>query len=291
MISRFRVSRGGRNETSDMDLRKQLEEAADAISRVCALKPAVGIVAGTGLGMPAERIDVAARIPYGDIPHFPVSTVDTHAGELILGRLAGKPVAAMSGRFHVYEGYTLQQVTFPVRLAKVLGIRVLIVSNAAGGLNPQFSAGDLMVITDHINMMGDNPLIGPNDDALGPRFPDMSEPYSKELIALAESVALSRGIRLQRGVYLACTGPSLETRAEYRFMRSIGADAVGMSTVPEVIVAVHAGLKVLGFSVITDECFPDALKPADVVAIIATANRIEPTLTGIVAACIEKMDV
>lgn len=271
------------------ELRHQIEEAVAAIRRVSILEPSVGIILGTGLGTLAEQIQVDARIAFEDIPHFPTSTVDTHAGELILGTLAGKAVVAMAGRFHAYEGYTLKQVTFPVRVARSLGIKVLIVSNAAGGLNPQFSAGDLMLITDHINFMGDNPLIGPNDDSLGPRFPDMSEPYSKELIELAETVALSCEIKLQRGVYLACPGPNLETRAEYRFMRSIGADAVGMSTVPEVIVAVHAGLRVLGFSAITDECDPETLKPADIPEIIATAKRIEPKLTEIVVGCIKRM--
>lgn len=266
-----------------------IEEAAQAIRSRCALKPEVGIVLGTGLSGLADRIQDAKTISYSDIPHFPTSTVDGHAGELVLGTLAGRPVVALSGRFHVYEGYTLKQVTFPIRVAKALGIGTLIVSNAAGGLNPQFRAGDLMVITDHINFMGDNPLIGPNDERLGPRFPDMSEPYSRGLIELAESVALSKGVGLRRGVYLACPGPSLETAAEYRFMRMIGADAVGMSTVPEVIVAVHGGLKVLGFSAITDECLPDALEPVNIERIIATANRIEPTLTDIVVSCIERI--
>jgi len=274
-----------------LELRKHIKEATAAIRQECPAEPAVGIVLGTGLGSLADRIDVAARIPYEHIPHFPAATVDSHTGELILGALAGKTVVALSGRFHCYEGYTPQEVTFPIRVARALGVEVLVVSNAAGGLNPQFSAGDLMVITDHINLMGNNPLIGPNDDSLGPRFPDMSEPYSRDLIALAESVALAKGIRLQRGVYTACTGPCLETAAEYRFMRTIGADAVGMSTVPEVIVAVHAGLKVLGFSAITDECFPDALEPADVPSIIATARRVEPALAAVVSACIEKLPV
>ena len=253
------------------------------------MTPAVGLVLGTGLGALSQRVDVAARIPYADIPYFPRPTVDSHAGELILGTVAGTPVAALSGRFHAYEGYTLQDVTFPVRVVRALGARGLIVSNAAGGLNPHFAAGDLMVITDHINLMGDNPLIGPNDEALGPRFPDMSEPYASAWVALAESVALAKGIRLQRGVYLACSGPSLETRAEYRFMRGMGADAVGMSTAPEVIVAVHAGLKVLGFSAITDECLPDALEPVDVAKVIATAGRIEPVLADVVTGCLARM--
>ncbi len=275
---------------SVIGLRQQIDEAVQAIRKVSSLTPRAGIVLGTGLGMLAERVAIGARIDYRDIPHFPVSTVDSHAGELLLGTLAGKPVVAMSGRFHAYEGYSLQQVTFPIRVAKALGIRLLIVSNAAGGLNPQFRAGDLMIITDHINMMGDNPLIGPNDETLGPRYPDMSEPYTESLIELADAVALEKGIRVQRGVYLACPGPSLETRAEYRFMRTIGADAVGMSTVPEVIVAVHAGLEVLGFSAITDECLPDALQPADVARIIETAHRIEPKMTEIVMACLERWE-
>lgn len=272
-----------------MELRQQIEAAAAAIQAVCPASPEIGIILGTGLGTLAERIETPHRIAYESIPHFPVSTVDSHAGELILGTLAGKQVVALSGRFHRYEGYSLQEVTFPVRVAGTLGIHSLIVSNAAGGLNPQFSAGDLMVITDHINFMGDNPLIGINDDRLGPRFPDMSEPYTRDLIKLAETIALEEGIKLHRGVYLGCTGPCLETAAEYRFMRAIGADAVGMSTVPEVIVAVHAGLKVLGFSAITDECLPDALEPADIDNIIAIANAAEPLLTRIVAKCIARM--
>jgi len=271
------------------ELRVQIEEAVAAIRRVSALEPEVGVILGTGLGRLAGQVAVEARIPYGDIPHFPDATVDTHEGEMLLGTLSGKRVVALSGRFHYYEGYTLRQVTFPVRVARALGIHTLIVSNAAGGLNPQFAAGDLMVITDHINLMGDNPLIGANDDSLGPRFPDMSAPYTKSLIELAETIALEQGIKLQRGVYLGCPGPCLETRAEYRFMRGIGADAVGMSTVPEVIVAVHAGLRVLGFSAITDECLPDALAPADIDRIIATANAIEPTLSRIVALCVARL--
>jgi purine-nucleoside phosphorylase len=272
------------------ELRKKIDEAAARIRRECSLQPSIGIILGTGLGALAEHIDIAARVPYASIPHFPAATVDTHAGELVLGTLAGKPVVALSGRFHAYEGYSLEQITLPVRVAKALGAATLIVSNSAGGLNPQFAAGDLMIITDHINLMGDNPLIGPNDDTLGPRFLDMSEPYSKALISLAERVALAKAIKVQRGVYLACPGPSLETRAEYRFMRMIGADAVGMSTVPEVIVALHAGLKVLGFSAITDECLPDALEPADVAKILRTAAEIAPKMTEIIAGCVEPLE-
>ncbi|MCP4642830.1 MAG: purine-nucleoside phosphorylase [bacterium] len=273
------------------ELKSQIEEAAGRIREACDFQPKIAIVLGTGLNALADKIDVTARVSYEDIPHFPKATVDTHAGELVLGTLAGKQVMALSGRFHAYEGYSLKQVTFPVRVAKALGVEVLVVSNAAGGLNPQFEGGDLMVITDHINLMGDNPLIGPNDESLGPRFPDMCEPYTADFIELAESIALSQGVKMQRGVYLACPGPCLETRAEYRFMRTIGADAVGMSTVPEVIVAVHAGLKVLGFSVITDECLPDALQPVDIDKIIATANETEPIMSDIVARCVEQMDI
>jgi purine-nucleoside phosphorylase len=228
-------------------------------------------------------------VDYADIPHFPVSTVESHHGKLIFGTLAGKRVVAMQGRFHMYEGYSLQQVTFPVRVMHLLGVRTLLISNAAGGMNPQFSRGTIMVITDHINLLGDNPLIGPNDETLGPRFPDMSEPYSKELVRLAEEVALQMKIRTERGVFVAVPGPNLETRAEYRFLRLIGADAVGMSTVPENIVANHMGMKVLGFSIITDECFPDALQPANVADIIAVANRTEPHLTAIMKAVVERL--
>lgn len=272
-------------------LSEKVEEAVQFIRKQSDLTPSIGIILGTGLNNLAEQIEATARISYEDIPHFPEATVDTHAGDLVLGHLGGKSVAALAGRFHYYEGYSLQEVTFPVRVAKALGVKALIVSNAAGGLNPEFASGDLMVITDHINFMGDNPLIGPNDDRLGPRFPDMSEPYTRAFIDLAEAKALELGIQLRRGVYLGCPGPCLETRAEYRLMRGMGADAVGMSTVPEVIVAVHAGLKVLGFSAITDECLPDALEPVDIDKIIATANAIEPQLARLAHACIVDMEL
>lgn len=271
------------------DLKSRIQEAAKTVRKHQKSRAKIGIVLGTGLGALADRLDVDARIPYHDIPHFPRSTVDTHAGELLLGSLNGKPVVALSGRFHFYEGYSLKQVTFPIRVAKALGVRTLILSNAAGGLNPQFRAGDLMVITDHINFLSDNPLWGPNDDSLGPRFPDMIEPYSQSLIDLAETIALQQGIKLQRGVYLACAGPNLETRAEYRMMRMFGADAVGMSTVPEVIVAVHSGMQVVAFSAITDECLPDALQPVNIEKIIATANRIEPVLTSLVSEVVARL--
>lgn len=272
-----------------MALYEDLQESVEAIRKLSKAKPKVAIVLGTGLGSLADKIEVEARVDYGVIPHFPVSTVDSHAGELILGEFAGQDVLALSGRFHVYEGYSMKEVTFPVRVARALGVHTLIVSNACGGMNPEWRAGDLMLITDHINLMNDNPLIGANDDRLGPRFPDMCEPYSRKLIALAEESALDLGIQLRRGVYVGVTGPMLETRAEYRFLRAIGADVVGMSTVPEVIAAVHAGLRVLGFSAITDDCFPDALEPASIEKIIATANAIEPKLSALVEACVRKM--
>ncbi|HEX4469539.1 MAG TPA: purine-nucleoside phosphorylase, partial [Gemmatimonadaceae bacterium] len=222
-------------------------------------------------------------------PYFPLSTVESHAGRLLCGTLAGKTVVAMQGRFHRYEGYSLQQVTFPVRVLHALGAKTLAVSNACGGMHPLWRAGDLMLIADHINLLGDNPLVGPNDDRLGPRFPDMSEAYDASLRAVAREVALERGIELREGVYVAVSGPNLETRAEYRFLRAIGADVVGMSTVPEVIVAKHAGMRVLGLSIITDMCLPDHLEPATVEKIIAVANRAEPQLTQLVTGVLERL--
>jgi purine-nucleoside phosphorylase len=245
------------------------------------MRPTVGIVLGTGLGGLVGEIDVETSIDYADIPHFPLSTVESHKGKLIFGTLAGKKVVAMQGRFHYYEGYSMEQVTFPIRVLKFLGIGTLLMSNAAGGMNPNFSRGTLMIVTDHINLTGANPLVGSNDESLGPRFPDMSEPYSRELIALAETAAMELGIRTERGVFVSVAGPNLETRAEYRFLRSIGADAVGMSTVPENIVANHMGLRVFALSIITDECFPDALQPASVEEIIAVAMKAEPKLTAV----------
>ncbi len=271
------------------DLRKQIEDAVGFLQTRTALRPPIGIILGTGLGGLAREITAEVVIDYAEIPHFPLSTVESHHGKLIFGTLAGKKVVAMQGRFHYYEGYTLQQVTFPVRVMKFLGVGTLLISNAAGGMNPNFSRGSIMIITDHINLLGDNPLIGPNDDTLGPRFPDMSEPYSRELITMAEEVALDMKIKTERGVFVAVPGPNLETRAEYRFLRMIGADAVGMSTVPEDIVANHMGIRVLGFSILTDECFPDALEPANVDEIIAVANATEPKLTAIMRGVVERL--
>ncbi len=249
----------------------------------------VGIILGTGLGGLVKEINISFEIDYADLPHFPLSTVESHRGKLIFGTINGKKVVAMQGRFHYYEGYTMQQITFPVRVMKFLGVKSLLVSNACGGMNPIYQKGDVMLMVDHINLLGDNPLIGKNEDELGPRFPDMSEPYSLELIKIAEEVALENKIRVQKGVYVAVPGPNLETKAEYRFLRAIGADVVGMSTIPENIVANHMGMKVLGISIITDECFPDALKPAKVEEIIKTAMEAEPKMTLIMKEVIKRL--
>ena len=244
---------------------------------------------GTGLGGLINEIDIEQSLEYKSIPNFPVSTIKGHEGRLIFGRLGNKDVVAMQGRFHYYEGYSMQQITLPVRVMYELGIRTLIISNACGGMNPQFSRGDLMLMDDHINLLGDNPLIGPNLDEYGPRFPDMSEPYSKRLNEIAEQTVLENKIVLRKGVYLAVSGPNLETKAEYRFLRATGADVVGMSTIPEDIVAVHMGMQVMAISVITDECFPDALQPVSVEEIVATANKAEPKLTLLMKEIIRKI--
>jgi purine-nucleoside phosphorylase len=271
------------------DLSEQVQEAANAIRIRWQGQPRVGIILGTGLGGLTEEIAAEAAIPYGDIPHFPVSTVQTHTGRLVCGRLAGKTVVAMEGRFHFYEGYSLKQITLPVRVMKALGCEVLIVSNACGGMNPNFQRGDLMVIEDHINLLGANPLIGKNDDRLGPRFPDMCWPYDRQLLALARRIALEEKIVCHQGVFVAVPGPNLETRAEYRFLRGAGADVVGMSTVPEIIVAVHCGLRSLGFSIVTDMCLPDALEPANIAEIIATANEAEKKLRVLVRRVVQEL--
>jgi len=249
----------------------------------------VGIILGTGLGALARAIETEAEIQYGELPGMPVTTVETHQGRLVMGRLAGHSVAAMEGRLHLYEGFSPLDVTFPVRVLRGLGAEILIVSNIAGGLSPYHSVGDLVVIEDHINLTGANPLVGPNDEGLGPRFPDMLEPYDKRLVELAEEIALQNGIKLQRGVYAGVLGPCLETRAEYRYLRKIGADLVGMSTVAEVIVAVHAGMKTLGISVVSDRCLPDALEPCNIPAIIKAGQDAEPKLKKIVMGVIDKL--
>jgi purine-nucleoside phosphorylase len=273
------------------DLRKQIDDAVKAIRTKTSSSPKIGIILGTGLGGLVQEIEKEVVIDYQDIPHFPVSTVESHHGKLIFGTLAGKKVVAMQGRFHFYEGYTMKQITFPVRVMKFLGVETLLISNAAGALNPLFQRGDIMLMVDHINLLGDNPLIGPNDETLGPRFPDMSEAYSRELIALAERAALDLKIKVQKGVYVVMQGPNLETRAEYRFLRTIGADAVGMSTIPEDIVAIHMGMKVLGVSIITDECFPESLKPVTLEEVIAVANRAEPKMTAVVKEVVKRLQV
>jgi len=275
--------------TAAASLFDRVQTAADVVRRRSALVPEIGIILGTGLGGLAREIAVEAEVPYADIPGFPLSTVETHAGKLLLGRLGGRPVVAMQGRFHRYEGYDLQQVTFPVRVLRQLGARTLVVSNACGGMNPLWAPGDLVLLSDHINLLGDNPLVGPNDERLGPRFPDMSAPYDPELRALARAVALELGIVLREGVYVAVSGPNLETRAEYRMLRAIGADVVGMSTVPEVIVANHQGMRTVGISIVTDQCLPDALEPAELGKIIATANRAEPQLTRLITTVVGRL--
>jgi purine-nucleoside phosphorylase len=271
------------------ELFDQVQEATQHIQAKWTGRPRAGIILGTGLGGLAGEIETEASFAYDDVPHFPTSTVVSHAGRLVCGRLAGQTVVAMEGRFHLYEGYSLRQITLPVRVMRALGCEVLIVSNACGGMNPQFNKGDLMVIEDHINLLGDNPLIGPNDDRLGPRFPDMCFAYDRALLAQARRIALEEKIACHQGVFVAVPGPNLETRAEYRFLRGIGADVVGMSTVPEVIVGVHCGLRNLGLSVITDMCLPDALEPVKLEDILATANAAEKKLRILVRRVVQEL--
>ena len=268
---------------------QKITRSVRAIWQKTAFRPDIAIILGTGLGNLAKKVSKEASIAYESIPNFPRSTVVSHAGRLLFGMLGGKRVVVMEGRFHFYEGYTLEQVTFPVRVLKKLGAKILIVSNAAGGLNLGYQKGDIALIEDHINLMGVNPLIGPNDDRLGVRFPDMSEPYSKRLITLAEKVAHEKRIPLKRGTYMGVSGPNLETRAEYRFMRQLGADLVGMSTVPEVIVGVHSGFEILGLSVVTDVCDPDHLEPVNIEEIIRTAADAGPTLDLLVESIVHKL--
>jgi purine-nucleoside phosphorylase len=265
-----------------LQLVAQVSEAVAAIRERWKPTARVGLVLGTGLGSLAEHIDRDVVFDYSEIPHFARSTAIGHSGHLVCGKLAGLNVVAMEGRLHAYEGYTYQQITFPVRVMKALGASLLVVSNACGGMNPQYRCGDVMVIEDHINLMGGNPLIGVNDERLGPRFPDMSRPYDPVLIDRALEIARKNNFAAHRGVYVAVTGPNLETRAEYRFLRLLGADVVGMSTVPEVLVAAHSNMRVLGLSVITDMCLPDALQPAEIESILAHARGAEPKLRQLV---------
>ena len=271
------------------NLLNKIEETLKVIRKATKDNYPVGIILGTGLGGLVKEINIEHEIDYANLPHFPLSTVESHKGKLIFGSIGNKKVVAMQGRFHYYEGYTMQQIVYPVRVMKFLGVETLLVSNACGGMNPQYRRGDVMIMVDHINLLGDNPLIGKNYEELGPRFPDMSEAYSNELISLAEEVALDNKIKIQKGVYVAVPGPNLETRAEYRFLRNIGADVVGMSTIPENIAANHMGMKVLGFSIITDECFPESLKPVNVEEIIAAAMAAEPKMTLIMKEVIKRL--
>ena len=271
------------------NLAESIDGAVAAVRRHTDLTPDIGIILGTGLGGLTDVIEVESAVPYDTIPGFPVSTVESHAGRLLLGRLAGRPVVAMQGRFHRYEGYGLDQVTFPVRVMRALGAEILLVSNACGGMHPLWPPGDLMLIEDHINLLGDNPLIGINDETLGPRFPDMSQPYDAGLRAIAREAAIDLQVPLREGVYVGIPGPNLETRAEYRMLRTIGGDVVGMSTVPEVIVANHAGMRVMGVSIITDQCLPDALEAVSLERIIAVAKKAEPSLTRLVTRVVERL--
>ncbi len=270
-------------------LHERILEAAALVSGRAATRPRIGLVLGTGLGDLADAMDVEAVVPYEEIPHFVRSTTAGHRGNFVLGTLGGKPVIAMQGRLHYYEGYTMKEITFPIRVMRALGVEDMLVFNAVGGMNPHLDLGDLVVVTDHINLMGDNPLIGWNDDRLGERFPDMSEPYSRERRAAMEAVAIGLGVPLRRGVLVAVAGPNLETAAEYRFLRRMGADIVGMSMVPENLVAIHAGMKVLGICVVTDLCRPDALEPANLDRIIATANAAEPGLRRLVVEYLKRL--
>jgi purine-nucleoside phosphorylase len=266
---------------SGLGLRERIDEATRYLVAAGFARPVSGLILGSGIDQLAERVAVVRSIPFGDIPHFPVSTVAHHSGELIFGTFAEQPVVVMKGRVHAYEGYPLDQVAFPVRVMRALGAQTLVITSAVGGLHPLYREGDLVAVVDHINLMGDNPLIGPNDESIGPRFPDMSEPYDRGLIELAVGAALKEGVTLHRGVFVAVPGPNLETRSEYRFLRMIGADVVGMSLVPENLAAVHAGLKVLGLCVVTDMCLPDALRPSDIDRILRVAADAQPALNRI----------
>jgi len=268
---------------------KQIMEAADFLSRQGVGKPELGVILGTGLGRMVEHMRIEKSFDYAEIPHFPLSTVEFHRGRLLSGSIAGAPALVMQGRFHHYEGYSLQQLAFPVRVMKVLGVKVLLLSNAAGVLNLKMRKGELMMLEDHINFLAGSPLEGPNLDELGPRYPDMREPYSPRLRAHLSRIAAEEGIALHEGVYAAVGGPQFETRAEYRYLRMIGADVVGMSTVPEVITAVHMGMEVAAVSVLTDECDPDHLEPMDVDDILSTAARAEEGLIRLFLALVRQL--
>ena len=253
--------------------------------------PRAGLILGTGLGSLAARIEADVAIPYAEIPHFPTSTAPTHAGQLLCGTLEGIPVMAMEGRVHYYEGCSLRQVTFPIRVIKAMGADTLVLTSAVGGMNPQYALGDVVILADHISLLPDNPLRGINDDRLGPRFPDMSQPYDPSLIEQSRTIALRLGISAHKGVLVAVPGPNLETRAEYRMLRAMGADVVGMSTVPECIAAVHAGLRTVAYSIVTDMCLPDALEPANIDRIVRIAGEGGQRLERILVELFREMNV
>ncbi len=267
-----------------------IQEIVKTIQARWTAKPQCAVLLGTGLGALAERIDVEERIDYADLPGMPQSSAESHAGELVCGKLGGQTIIGFSGRLHCYEGHSPADVVAPVRIAQAMGVKTLIMGSAAGGLNPHYAVGDIVVLQDHINLMGVNPLLGPNDERFGPRWPDMIEPYSASLQALARKQALAQGVHLHKGVYAAVLGPNLETRAEYRMLQRLGADLVGMSTVPETIAAVHAGMQTLAFAIVTDLCLPDALEAADIAKIIAAANTAEPILSDLIISCLEQME-
>jgi purine-nucleoside phosphorylase len=268
------------------EMLRMIDDATQHIKQYLDDTPKIGIILGTGLGSVINDVNIHAVLEYKDIPHFPISTVESHSGKLIIGTLEQKPILAMQGRFHFYEGYSMQEITFPIRVFQALGIDTLLVSNACGALNPSYASAEIMLIDDHINMLGGNPLIGPNINELGPRFPDMSRPYDKELLSLSEKHAQELGIKVHRGVYVAVAGPNLETRAEYKYLRIIGGDVVGMSTVPEVIVARHMNMRVAGFSIITDEGYHEDLPVVTLHDVIAAANRAEPNLVTLLKALV-----
>jgi len=271
------------------NMKQRLAETIDFIRSRIKDTPYIGLLTGTGLAESAESMVIETAIRYQDIPHFPISTVQTHIGRMLSGNMNGCPVIAMQGRFHLYEGYRPADVTFPIRVMQQLGVKILILSNAAGGLNPKFNPGDIMLITDHINLTGTNPLIGPNEDSWGPRFPDMTRAYDEALIAAAERIAKTAGAHLQKGIYVGLTGPSLETPSEVKFLQTIGAEAVGFSTVQEVIAAVHSGMRVLGLSTITNVHNPEDPVPATVEEIIEVANGATPLLQTIMKGVTEKI--
>ena len=277
-----------RTQKPQSEILKKIDACVAAIRKKTDFKPEIALILGTGLGNLAQRIKSETVFTYDKLPHFPRSTVESHKGQLVLGELSGKKIAAMEGRFHFYEGYSLDEVTFGVRVLQQLGAKILLVSNAAGGLNLGYKKGEIVLLTDQINFMGVNPLVGPNLDKLGSRFPDMCEPFSKRLIDLTKKASQEVKIPVSQGVYIGVTGPCLETRAEYRMMRQRGADLVGMSTVPEVIVGVHMGMEVLGVSIVTDTCDPDHLEPCDIKEIIKTANEAGPKLDKLISAAIAK---